>query len=54
MPFHSTKTLEEAMNLVVLYCRLGWDGHYRILMDWSEQDILAAMTSARRTFNLEE
>lgn len=54
MPFHSVKTEEEAKSLVIRYCRLGYDmKNYLIRRDWREGDILAAMQSAKRQFQLE-
>jgi hypothetical protein len=54
MPFHSTRTEEEALDLVFLHCRLDYEGNYRIDKTWPGQDIMAAMASARRQFNLSE
>ena len=53
MPFHSTETEEDARGLIVLYCKLSYDGRYKIRADWPSQDILAAMSSACRQFGLE-
>ena len=52
MPFYSVDTEEQAEDLIVLYCPLGYDKNYRIRVDWKEGDILAAMESAKRQFNL--
>jgi hypothetical protein len=53
MPFHSTETEEEALELVVSYCRMGYDGCYRITQEWSSQDIITAMRKAAERFGLE-
>ena len=54
MPFHSVETEDEAKNLITLYCRLNrTDSRHMITRDWDSDDILAAMRSAARQFQLE-
>jgi hypothetical protein len=54
IPFHTVPTKSEARSLIVLHCRSGYDGEYRIDKDWSGGDIAAAIASARRKFGLSE
>ena len=56
MPFHSTKTEQEAKELIVLHCILGLIGgkqEYCVRPTWEEGDIMSAMRTAAVAFGLE-
>jgi len=44
----------EAEDLILLHTRLGYDRQRRIVADWPDQDLNAALASARRRFQLED
>jgi hypothetical protein len=54
VPFHSTRTIEEAEHVVVFHLHTGrHDNEYRVRRDWPDGDILAAVASAARQCGLE-
>jgi predicted alpha/beta hydrolase len=60
MPFHSVGTEQEALDVIVLHCHLGHFAYlkgvrrmeYRVTKDWADDDLPAALASARRQCGL--
>jgi hypothetical protein len=53
LPFHSVDTYAEGRGLMLTYCKRRYsNGEYGLHVDWPDQDVWAAVRSARRQMRL--